>query len=344
MHSFVLTPSKPLRAVVLPSHLHLVMLSSCGVEKKPRRRKSLGDEPNGDVRDSHRLHLLRERVRRHRARSSFSSEDLQCDLPLGSLRIPSPRPSGNMVVDPSDGLTPDGTDAHMLRDLELNRERVKLYRARQVSFSVSLQPVSSSMIPIQFPVLMSCVHEIGTDNAFLASVGLFPTLLVRCICLNTKRRLFTNFSIVCGSLLMMSMNVSSVWNAIMAWPSWKTFARDAKMRCVLFSFVVSFSNFLYSRCSQSEGHRYDAGNFAVNAKFCRPAVGPQPRFPGLPSHFSPSLSFPSNFRYEESDPPEPKRVSVASHTPLLNTNRPRRHQSSKKEWLDTACLPERLVP
>ena len=120
------------------------MLSSCGVEKKPRRRKSLGDEPNGDVRDSHRLHLLRERVRRHRARSSFSSEDMQCDLPLGSLRIPSPRPSGNMVVDPSDGLTPDGTDAHMLRDLELNRERVKLHRARQVSFSVSPQPVSSS--------------------------------------------------------------------------------------------------------------------------------------------------------------------------------------------------------
>ena len=56
---------------------------------------------------------------------------------LCRIRPLGPRPSDNMVIDTSDRLTPDGTDAQTLRDLELNRECVRLHRARQFSFSVS---------------------------------------------------------------------------------------------------------------------------------------------------------------------------------------------------------------
>ena len=63
---------------------------------------------------------------------------------LCRIRPLGPRPSDNMVINTSDGLMPDGTDAQTLRDLELNRERVRLHRARQFSFSVSPRPVFSS--------------------------------------------------------------------------------------------------------------------------------------------------------------------------------------------------------
>ncbi|KAH9988963.1 hypothetical protein BJV77DRAFT_1160792 [Russula vinacea] len=246
------------------------MLSSCGVRKNPGAG-SLSRRTQWRCCDSHRLHLLRERVRRHRARSSFSSEDLQCDLPLGSLRIPSPRPSGNMVVDPSDGLTPDGTDAHMLRDLELNRERVKLHRARQVSFSVSPQPVSSSND--SYSISRSDVmRSRDRDRQYLSR----------------ERRTVSDPT---RSLYLPKHQEKAVHKFL---DRVRELADDVN-ECVVcmerYHGMAVVEN-VCARCqSESEGHRYDAGNFAVNAKFCRPAVGPQPRFPGLPSHFFPHLTF-----------------------------------------------------
>ena len=123
------------------------MFSSCKFEKKTRCRHSLTGNKTGNLDDDVRKSLktdLRKCVRGHSARQSSSQDRLQRDPPTGSLPILSPRRPGNMVVDTSESLTPVETNAQTHRNLELNRGRVKLHRACQVSISMSPHPVSSS--------------------------------------------------------------------------------------------------------------------------------------------------------------------------------------------------------